>query len=390
MPVVAGKLCRDERGVALPTAMIVLVILMALTFAFSSLATTEPSISRNHSMAAQARGYAESGVELAVWALNNPAHASGIETVPAMYDGDDFYQISPNGGFNVAVAGAGNERTITAVGWAPDSDGQLHAAKKIQVSLTRFSWATKSPSCGLCIKGKLDVGGNAEVDARSNHCSGSTPVGGTVSTGVTTQGGSSEIYGPGNSTANEAADMPQNRPETEINYSLTADDLLILKSIAQANGTYYRGDTHFDSSNLLPANGGIVFVDTTTGEDLWKDPDTGDMTPAEEMGSVQISGTQTWSGWLIAMGDITVSGTVNLTGTIYARNDFVFNGNGTITGNVTGENKLGTLRSSVDASLGGSSSIVYHCEAAKNGGGTIASGWQIKPLTYREVDGTGM
>ncbi|MBI2218378.1 MAG: hypothetical protein HYU51_13885 [Candidatus Rokubacteria bacterium] len=387
MPVTAGKLWRDERGMALPTAMIVLVILMALTFAFSSLATTEPSISRNHSMSAQARGYAESGVERAIWALNNPGHASGIDTAPELYDGtgNDFLAVSANGGFTVAVAGAANDRTITAVGWAPDSTGQLRAAKKIQLTLTKLTWGTTSPNCALCIKGKLDVGGNAEVDARSGTCSGSpAPAGGTVSTGTTTRTGSSNIYGPGNDIANEGADMPASQPDGEVNYSLTTEDLLILKSIAQANGRYYQGAVTFDGSNALPSGGGVVFVDTTTGADLTTTPS---MTPTEQMGNVTITGNQTFNGWIIAMGDITVSGTVSLTGTVYARNDFVFNGNGTITGNVTGENKLGTLRSSVDASLGGSSRIVYNCQAAKTGGGTIASGWQVKPQTYREVDG---
>src|SRR5512142_563857 len=112
----------DERGMALPTAMLVLVILMALTFAFSSLATTEPSIGRNHSMSEQARGYGESGIELAIGALNNPADPKGIaDPLPSpvkspdltmAYDGTQFYGVSTNGGFDVTVsAGASsNER----------------------------------------------------------------------------------------------------------------------------------------------------------------------------------------------------------------------------------------------------------------------------------------
>jgi hypothetical protein len=390
MTMTAATPWRDERGMALPTAMIVLVILMALTFAFSSLGTTEPSISRNHSMSAQARAFGESGLELALWALNNPGDATwGIPdpmttSPPPAYDGGAFFAMSVNGGFSMTVTEAGpNARAVVVVGWAPDSTGQLRAAKKIQATLSRLAWAGTPPNCALCVRGALDIGGNAEIDARSNHCTGATPLGGTVSTGTTTRYGSADVYGPGDNTPNQAEDMPSGQPESSINYSLTTEDLAILKSIAQANGTYYSGSVHFDNANRLPANGGVVFVDTTTGADLTTSP----MTPTNEMGNVQITGNQTWSGWLIAMGDVTVSGTVGLTGTIYARNDFVFNGNGTIAGNVTADNRLGTQQSSVDASVGGSSRIVYNCAAARTGGGTIATGWQLQPQSYREIEG---
>ena len=78
MTAICGRVLRDERGMALPLALLVLVILMALTTAFSSLATTEPTIGRNLSMGAQARSFAESGMERAIWAVSNPTDANGI------------------------------------------------------------------------------------------------------------------------------------------------------------------------------------------------------------------------------------------------------------------------------------------------------------------------
>jgi len=56
----------NERGVALPLAMILLVVLTMLTLTFMSLGAVEPQISRNLSDGARARQLAESGVE---WGL---------------------------------------------------------------------------------------------------------------------------------------------------------------------------------------------------------------------------------------------------------------------------------------------------------------------------------
>jgi Tfp pilus assembly protein PilX len=60
------KLLGNERGVALPLAMILLVVLTMLTLTFMSLGTVEPQISRNLADGARARQLAESGIE---WGL---------------------------------------------------------------------------------------------------------------------------------------------------------------------------------------------------------------------------------------------------------------------------------------------------------------------------------
>lgn len=61
------RLLGNERGVALPLAMILLVVLTMLTLTFMSLGAVEPQISRNLSDGARARQLAESGIE---WAYN--------------------------------------------------------------------------------------------------------------------------------------------------------------------------------------------------------------------------------------------------------------------------------------------------------------------------------
>jgi len=62
------ELLRSERGVALPLAMILLMVLTMLTIAFMTLGTVEPQISANHSDGARARQLAESGIE---WAMSS-------------------------------------------------------------------------------------------------------------------------------------------------------------------------------------------------------------------------------------------------------------------------------------------------------------------------------
>ncbi|HEY7205082.1 MAG TPA: PilX N-terminal domain-containing pilus assembly protein [Methylomirabilota bacterium] len=60
----------NERGVALPLAMILLMVLTLLTITFMTLGAVEPQISRNLSDGARARQLAESGIE---WGLNQLA-----------------------------------------------------------------------------------------------------------------------------------------------------------------------------------------------------------------------------------------------------------------------------------------------------------------------------
>ena len=381
----------DERGVVLPTAMIVLIILAVLTIAFVSLATTEPVIARNHTMNAQARAFAESGLERAMWALTNPTDPNGLATpftgnATGNYDGNHFLTVSTRGGFTVVVTDgtSANQKSVITVGWAPDSTGQMHAAKKIQATVSTFKISTLAPPCALCVMGTLDVGGNGNIDARSGHCSGSTPQGGSMTTGATTVGGNGKVYGPGNNTANEpgspSPDTPSAMPGSAFSSTLlTADDFAMLRQRAQAAGTYFQGAQTFD--NIHPLPNGIVFVDTTTGADFTA------TTPNAEVGSAAISGNHTWSGWLIVAGSISVSGTVNLHGLLYAQNDTTFTGNGTITGAVITENRKDTVATVIDSTVGGSANITYDCTALRTGGGTITNAWSLVPGTYREIDG---
>src|SRR3989304_4556667 len=72
-------LVRDERGVALPLALMGVVILAVLTAAFAAMSVSEPRIAVNHAQGTQAPALAEAGagVEWAIAALNNWAVNGG-------------------------------------------------------------------------------------------------------------------------------------------------------------------------------------------------------------------------------------------------------------------------------------------------------------------------
>jgi hypothetical protein len=375
------ELIRNERGIALPTAMILMVILMALTFAFANLGTSEPVVARNHAMAAQARAFAESGLERALWAMassTQPTFTSGVAATP--YDGTVLQRLSAWGGYTVRIidGASASEKLVEAVGWAPDVNGQLYAARKVQSRLLTVK--TMTPPCALCVMGTVEVGGSSDIDARTGHCTGVTPVGGTMTTGTTTTSGSGKIFGPGNNTANESDDTAQSVAASNFDSSkLTADELAVLKSLAQANGSYYQGAIEFGSSTPIP--NGIVFVDTTTGAPYSAS------TPDGEAGVASITGNITWSGWLIVNGSISISGNVEMRGLVYAMNDATFTGNGDIFGAVITENRKDTSATIVDSSTTGSSRITYDCNAVRTGNGTITNNWVLVLGSYREIEG---
>src|SRR5687768_15160502 len=108
----------DERGVALPMAMMTLLLLTTLMLAFAVLSQTEPVIAANQLRVAQARSHAESGFERAVCALAegnasrgganalaNPLPGTGAVaiTAPAPYAGAQFLT-TDIGGFLVTVS----------------------------------------------------------------------------------------------------------------------------------------------------------------------------------------------------------------------------------------------------------------------------------------------
>ena len=395
-----ARLARNERGVALPMALLTMLILSALIIAFSMMAASEPVLANNQLQVAQARAVAESGVERALWALNNPANVNGIPnplvSPAAPFTGATAVPVMVNGVqmgvFTVAVTNGTdpNERNIVSTGWTPTNTGTGPKAKQ-RIQVTVFQSRFLNPPSALTVRGEISVSGNALVDSRSDTSCGAKA--GSMSKGATSTGGSAEIYGAdGNNVKNQAGDMLQNVPDSTFDlYTYSNKELDALKALAKQNGTYYQGTVTFNSGNKLP--NGIVYVDTVSGQNI--DKNGANTTPTSDFASVDIHGNAPldasgiFSGMLIVAGSLSISGNFQMHGMVYVLNDFTYMGTGTgqIVGAVMSQNVRDVSATSIDTTTSGNSTIVWNCNYAKTGGGQLPQTFTIETGTYKEVSG---
>jgi hypothetical protein len=380
----------NERGAALPLAVLTLVVLSSLILALSVMSATEPTIAANQLRTAQARALAEAGIEQAVWALANAEAPDGLPdplpaTVPPPYDGSRLIVVAagggPVGGFRVAItAGAvQNERHVLSVGWVPTDDGgdtRPKAHQRIISTLWRLRAPVGSAPCALCVRGDLEIAGDAVVDARADASCGRKL--GAWSTGAVTVASSAKVWGAdGNDTPNEASDYLQSQPaEAALGWIFSDADLVALKRLALARGGYYRGSVVFDPAH--PAPQGLVFVDTASGASVT------DATPTVELARVELRGG-IFSGWLVVAGSLEISGDARVRGLAYAQDGFAYRGAtpGGIEGQVVATGVRGGSASLFRS--GGGSALTLDCAAAAGGDGTVPTGWMVKPGAYREL-----
>lgn len=405
-------LIRSQRGVALPMALLTMLILSALIIAFSMMAASEPLLANNQLQVAQARAVAESGVEQAVWALNNPSpgNASGIVTpltgaAAGPYDGGTPFPVSINGNqvgvVTVSVSNGGvrcaaaNERCIDAIGWTPTNTGTGPKVKQwIQVTVSQFRGLSNLPSA-LTVRGEINAGGHSLIDSRSDTSCGNKT--GSTSKGETDTSGSARIYGAdGNTTANQSGDIVQNVPDsafTDITYSNA--ELDALKALAKQNGTYYKGaqvqGMSFNSSNKMP--NGVVYVDTVSGQNIDKNgantTPTSDFASLDIHGNAPLDGDGIFKGILIVAGSLSISGNFQMHGLVYTLNDFTYQGTGTgqIVGAVMSQNVRDVSATTIDTDTSGNSTIIWNCNYVKTGGGQIPPTFTISPGMYKEISG---
>ena len=403
------ELLRDQRGVALPMALLALLILSTLVISFALLATSEPLIGTNQKMVAQARAVAESGLERAIWALNNPTDPNGLLAMPGAspYDGGTDIAISNSSGTQIGVARVTvtqgtntNERNVVSVGWVPTNTPKA-ARQKIQATVFKFIFNGNPPPASLTVQGQINITGNTNIDSRPDQSCG--PKDGTWSVGSTAVGGSGDVYGAdGNNTKNQSAasgitDVKQDVPTSAFApFILKNQDLNSLKAMAKAAGTYYSGagvsSLTFNASNLLP--NGIIFVDTVSGLNI--DVNGANTTASSDLASVSIHGNAPadpsgiFRGMIIVAGTLSISGSFHGRGLVYAVNDLVYTGTGTglIEGAVMSQNIRDISSTTIDTNTGGNSSIVYNCGYATNPGGQMPQGFTVQPGSYKEVSGS--
>jgi hypothetical protein len=387
-----AALLGNERGVAVPLALITLLVLASLLLELSAMSTTEPSIAANQLRSAQAAALADAGLERAIWALAHPGSAQGLADplpalIPPPYDGSLLVPVTAEGmargGFRLTVAtgGASNERDIVAVGWTPTDDpgdARAKAHHRLVATLVRIRAPADSAPCALCAVGDLQVAAGAAADARGDTTCGAKL--GAWTSGAAVMGPGAEIWGAdGNAVSNQAGDIAQGQPaEGAGAWAFTNGELAALRRLAQSRGTYYRGSVTFDGTNL--PRDGLVFVDTVSGAPI------SDATPETDLARVVVSGgAGVFRGWMIVSGTLEISGDARLRGLAYALDGFAYRGAGP--GGVEGQVVAHGLRGGVTViqRTGGGPAIHFDCAAARSADGLISFGWMLKPGSYREL-----
>jgi hypothetical protein len=398
---------RDERGVALPLALVALTIVGALVAALAVLGATEPTIASNHLLVTQARGLAESGVERVLWALSAGKLSPGAPDslpytlagrAPAPYDGSRLVPVSaggrPLGGFRVTVTtgAAPNERLVDASGWVPTDDAgeaRKRAHQRVTATLMDFGFAALGMPCALCARGDLRLAGGVTVDARADSSCGprrgawSTTVvdaaGATVAAGGTTLSAGAVVRGAdGDDTPNGPGDVAERQSQALFDArALTRADLNVLRAYARAAGTYARGPVVFDGASRLP--NGIVFVDTPGGAAA---DAVGGASLVTIRGRAAADPSRVFRGWIIANGGLAVIGDFEAEGLLYAVGAMVFSGAGArVTGQLISQNANDLVTSIGDGDV----FITYGCSASRTGSGYVPQRFMVKPGTYREV-----
>lgn len=423
---------KDERGVALPMGVLLLLVLTALMLAFVSLAQTEPMIAANHMLATQARAQAEAGFERAVWALSQgsiavslvpaaavPANAIDPATMPANgsiapnpYNGGAYMVSGTTGGFEVTVTRTGpNERQIEAIGYAPANTGPMRSRRRIRATVEKLPDMGLNAPCALCVKGDLGVGGTSAVDSTLDTSCGNKL--GALSVGELYRGGGATIKAAdGNTTPNQATDYQQYAsPSAFDGITLNSYDFKTLRTLAKKNGTYFgpgypngtaasspawTGSVHFDASNQV--GNGIVFIDTVSGQDIPSDlaqQNPSDFANVLIDGNPFIGNTSSpnqFAGWIVVNGSLAISGNMKINGLVYTVNDLTYNGTGTgeINGLAVSQNIRDVTATAIstapdpDSTTIGNSRVKFNCANTRRWD-FIPQNFTLKPGTYREV-----
>jgi hypothetical protein len=435
---------RDERGIALPVAMMALVLLAGITVAFVAMAGMEPFIAANHQASHEALNLAESAVERTIWALNVPGElgawtpVAADEPAPlAPYNGSQligagqgFYSMNVTAG----AAGARTARNVTAMGYvlrdgapAPANPAALMPGganepdrtgmKSLQATLIYMG--PYEPPAGLTSGGSVEAGGNTTVD-------GANSAPGTPNTCANKTGAAVRIkttYGPGPDGVLGTADdeavpnmltvsgsasvtgSPENSKyvdEKTFNekYLLSPDQLAVLKEYAKSHGTYFQpkvktvgklsacGATKKPDAPCVVTNG-LTFIDTVDG-----------LAPTADnmVRDVGFAAPSQYKGWVVVMGSMKIEGNVTYDGLIYAMNDIVYRGTGTggLYGAVVSANLVDQKSTVIDTSVSsgddddgntliGNSRIYLDCDKVKNPGFKLPTGYFVKSGSWREA-----
>ncbi len=370
-------LVTDQRGIALPLAMLTLLILSVLIIGVLQLSTSEPVIANNQLNKELTLALAEAGVENAIWALNNPTDPMGIPlpVVPPRYNSPLPHDTTATfiafgvGGYTLTVTpvpGTLSQAQITATGWSP-TISSFRSKTIVQTNVE--SWNGRfNPPAAINVAGQIQFSGGAYADGTTSLCG---PRAGTFTLGNASFTGSSGAVGlPTGSLTNQP--MSAFTP-----FTLSQGELNNLKAAAKANGTYYQGTV-----GLNPLPNGLVFVDTVSGNPIGNPP------VASDLANVTVNGANS-SGWLIVMGSLSINGNVHYHGLIYAADalNYYGTGNGGINGAVIALHVTDPSATSTALTDGGNSNIKYDCNYAHTPPGGLSANYFIVPGTWKTPSG---
>jgi Tfp pilus assembly protein PilX len=381
---------RDERGVALPLAMVMMVVLAALIVSFAVLARTEPSIASNQKETAQALRLADSGLQLAIWAMNNPGASGGLDyaamphdgtAAGGNFDGAHYVSVGGTGGFTVLAQWPATngtwERTVTTVGWTPSNTTSTNSHRKIQVVVQKGVVPPLDPPCVVCVAGEIQVNGSAaDFVSNSNGCPGADPPQYAIQSVQAVQYNAHPTFTGYGTSGGSALNTTNNT--SQFKYDAAA--LAQFKAYAQAHGTYYNGPI-----SSLPTGAGphVVYIDTTDGSEFTNS------TPTSKDGNLSLSGTNTFNGTIIAAGTINISGNTTINGLVYSLNDLSVSGNVTVNGALISENRRDTSSTSIDTDFSGSIAMNFNCTNVRNATiNLLGTSWIVKPGAYVETAGS--
>jgi hypothetical protein len=390
---------RDQRGVALPMALLSLGLLLPLMLALASLSTHEPLIAGNLLQASQGRTLADSGLQYALWALSAPGGLPSplpASPAPAPFDGRTLTAVGMTGGFTVQVVDhAGGDpqlRTIAAVGWVAGSGtGAARAHRQVIADVVAIPHPGLRAPCALCGRGGLSLTGNIAVDGGAGDatCAGSRH--GAVSSGPVNVVGPVALSG---SAGGAASHQPAGALDAVV---LSPAALDALRTLAARAGTYYgpgfpagglvsdggaawAGRIVFDAAR--PLQDGIVFIDTTDGRA--PPPGGGTLAAARLDAGAVAAPDGVFRGWIIVNGRLEITAPVHLRGLVHVADTLTYRapGQGSLEGLVVA---LGAQQPAVwlEALAGGALSLAFDCRHA-GGAGAVPHGFALVPGTYRE------
>jgi Tfp pilus assembly protein PilX len=420
----------NQRGIALPLTLMLLVALMSLTMALLSYAGFEPLIARNMTDNTQARFAAEAGLERALDMLRNTADwntrlAGATAGVPAVLLLDVTAVGGPAGGgtFTVTVRNDTQAADAAITGMNPvDASPTADQNSALIVSATGVAGANGAQKVleaaitragTLLYPGALSLPGN-EADVRFD---GNADIRGAAANGFGFKMEGEDVedpscageYGVGvskvlpsaNPGANEAvveAALDQGnaevwgKPETGTGVvkgagTIVADSRLtpemVKKFIDQAKA---KATMTLTSTQAKP----LLFTDVTWGTKdgpavVWV---RGEEDPTSKFAALRLEGNTTGYGILIVEdGDLRTLGNFKWHGPVIVTGKWVgvlLDGNATVHGAVISNETAADGTGFKEGVVTGNGKILYSCEALKMAGGGLS---KTTILSWREVPG---